>query len=90
MKRQYGTMVGCQTAVAWVSNLKDVDTQIRDRVLARMQYEFDKDEPLAPVLHKGVYGRKYDYYACGNCARTISPEYRFCPGCGYMIGWKKQ
>ena len=89
MSKTYGLMVGCETAITWVENLRDVNNNIQDRVLARMKYEFDKDIPVEPKYHKGVYGRKYDSYSCGNCGNTISRGVcsNYCDNCGFRIKW---
>ena len=82
----YGPMVGCETAIMWVENLKDVDTNIKERVIRRMKYEFQKDIPVLPRFNKGRYGHKYDSYSCGNCGAGIDAVlYKFCPNCGYAI-----
>ena len=83
----YGPMVGCDSAITWVENLKDVDNNIKERVLRRMRYEFQKDIPVRPKFHKGKYGAKYDSYTCGKCGFGINEVvYKFCPNCGYAIG----
>ena len=86
MSKNHGPMVGCSTALTWVENLKDVDNNIKERVLSRMRYEFDKDIPVAPKYHKGKYGKKYDYLTCGQCGHGITVTDKFCSGCGYAIG----
>ena len=89
MRKEYGVMVGCSTAITWVENLKDVDENIKMRVLSRMHYEFDKDIPVPPKFHKGKYGKKYDYYTCGHCGNGISFEVdHFCSNCGFAIDKK--
>lgn len=89
MSKDYGMMIGCNDALMWVQNLTGVNDQIRDRVLNRMAYEFDKDIPVRPKLHKGVHGHKYDHYTCGNCGAGINlPVDRFCPNCGFSIATK--
>ena len=90
MVKETGPMVGCEAAITWVENLKDVDTNIRERVLRRMRYEFEKDIPVKPKFHKGKYGARYDHFTCGNCGCTIAEAWHeFCPKCGYRIGKKE-
>ncbi len=80
-------MVGCQTALTWVNELKGVDENIKMRVLSRMQYEFDKDIAVKPRFNKGKYGARYDSYSCGNCGTTIAEAWHeYCPRCGFRIG----
>ena len=85
-----GPMVGCETAIVWIENLKDVDEKIKERVLRRFKYEFEKDIAVKPIFHKGKYGAKHDYFSCGNCGTTIGEAWHiFCPQCGYRIGKKR-
>jgi rubrerythrin len=85
----YGLMIGCKDALMWVKNLKNVNEEIRDRVVNRMVYEFEKDIEVPPKFHKGKYGSKYDSFTCGQCGFGVSEAYyKFCPNCGYRIGKK--
>lgn len=85
-----GPMVGCDTAITWVENLKNIDTEIRDRIVRRMRYEFQKDIPVKPKFTKGKYSSRYDSWKCGNCGTTISEAWhKYCPNCGYAIGKKE-
>ena len=85
MGKSYGPMVGCEYAVDWVKN-NTPDCEMKDRVVARMQYEFDKDIPVPVKYHPGKYGHKYDSYACGNCgAGILEAHYKFCPSCGFAL-----
>lgn len=85
MSKNYGVMIGCASALAWVENLKGVDENIKMRVLNRMKYEFDKDIPVPYTFHKGKYGKKYDYMTCGNCGAGINVTYDYCPKCAFAI-----
>ena len=89
MSKSYGTMVGCKAAITWVTNLKNIDENTRERLLARMNYEFDKDIPVKPKFHKGKYGKQYDNYTCGNCGSTLfnGVTSNYCSNCGFAIGW---
>ncbi len=89
MSKNHGPMVGCNTAITWIENLKGVDAVIQERVIARMRYEFDKDVPVKPRFHKGVCGRKNDYYTCGNCGAGISRLDDYCSRCGFAIEKKE-
>ena len=87
MSESFGPMVGCESAITWVENLKEVDEEIKVRVIRRMRYEFNKDMPVKPKFHKGKYGKKYDYFTCGQCGFCIDVTIdKFCPNCGYMVG----
>ena len=85
MSKAYGMTIGCQDAIAWVSAIPTQDIETKERVLNRMRYEFDKSKPVEPKFRKGLYGRQYDSYACGNCGFTIRTEYKWCPNCGFRI-----
>ncbi len=90
MSEEFGPMVGCETAITWVTGLKEVDRNIQERVVRRMRYEFKKDIPVKPVFHKGKYGAKYDNFTCGKCGCGLSEAwYKFCPNCGYIIGTRE-
>ncbi len=90
MEDKYIPMVGCDTALTWVENLKDVDPHIQQRVLARMSYAFRRDIPVKPKFHKGKNGKRYDYYTCGQCGSSITlPIDEYCSKCGYAIDKKE-
>jgi len=53
------------------------------------QYAVDAYVGAKPKFHKGVYGRKHDYYSCGHCGSTLKDIVdNFCWNCGYRILWK--
>ena len=86
MNRDYGTMIGCNSSITWVQNLQGVNDSIKERVLARMAYEFDKSIPVKPKFHKGLYSSSHSYYICGNCGTSIQEaHWHFCPNCGFRI-----
>ena len=90
MSKDYGTCVGCNTALTWVKNLTGVDENIKGRVLSRMAYEFDKSMGVKPRLNKGIYGKAYDTWSCGNCGygglkHGIEANWKYCPCCGFQI-----
>lgn len=89
MSKNYGPMIGCSSVIAWIENLKNVDDTIKERVLARINYEFDKDIPVSPKFHKGKCGKQYDSYTCGNCGTTIKRGItsNYCDNCGFAIKW---
>lgn len=81
------TMVGCKDALEWLRKLpvKPEEEIMKERVINRAEYEFLKDKPVAPKFHKGVYGKKYDSYTCGQCGFVISCHDNWCPNCGFRI-----
>ncbi len=89
MSKNYGPMVSYQTAINWIENLKGVDDNLKERTLARMEYEADKAKPVVPKFHKGKYGKQYDSYTCGNCGITIRDGVtsNYCNNCGFAIKW---
>jgi hypothetical protein len=51
-----------------------------------MEYECRKAEPIKPKYHKGIYGKKFDTYSCGNCGAGIAEaHWKYCPNCGRAI-----
>lgn len=89
MSKSYGQCVGCADAIKWVESLTGVDEIMQERVLNRMRYEFDKDIPVPVKFRKGIYGRKYDNYSCGNCGYGgLEVHEHYCPDCGFRIDWR--
>lgn len=56
--------------------------------LNRYIYLAERLQSVKPKFHKGMYGKKYDSYTCGECGHTLSVGYRFCPDCGREIAWR--
>ena len=82
MRKDYGMMIGAKDAIEWLKALPK--SEKRDRVIARVMYETDKDVPVPRTYHKGVYGRRYDTWTCGHCGYGLSEaHYKFCPNCGF-------
>lgn len=82
-------MIGCKDAVEWVRSQQVIDVDIQERVINRMEYEFEKDLGTPPTYHKGKYGSKYDSWTCGNCGHGLAePYWKFCPNRGYKVGRK--
>jgi len=42
-----------------------------------------------PKYHNGHYGKKYDYWTCGQCGFTVKRGVieNYCCNCGYRILW---
>ena len=88
MSKEYGMMDSFDNIIAWVEKLDVSDVDYKERVLARMRYERDKAIPVKPRYVKGLYGKKYDTYYCGNCGHGISEiGDNYCRNCGTSIGW---
>lgn len=86
MSKNYGTMVGCQDAIKFVQDIETDKAELKERVLARIRYEFDKDEPVKPRVYKMRYGR--DSHICGNCGAGGLQVYdKYCSNCGFAIKW---
>ena len=87
MGTDFGKMVGCLDAIEWLKNISvpQSEEETKQCVLARMQYEFEKENPVPPRYHKGKYGSRYDTCSCGSCGFSISITYKYCPGCGKRI-----
>ena len=87
MSKDHGQMMGYSDAIRWVEEHAP-DSPEKGHVLARMRYERDKTIPVKPRFSKGVYGKKYDQWICGNCGRWgIDVGFNYCPECGFEIGW---
>lgn len=88
-KASYGRMHGCEASLEYVRSMPE--SNLRDWTLKRMEYEFEKETPIEPKFHKGIYGKKYDSWSCGHCGKGVIDEawYRYCPNCGFAIGGKK-
>ena len=78
------TMPSFTDALNWLRSL-DAPVKEKECVLRRIEYEFDRDIPVKPKFHKGRYGRKYDYYTCGNCGFGTSKSEKYCRNCGFRI-----
>ena len=84
---EYGRMIGFDQAITWAEG--QPDSTVKEFALNRMRYERDKAKPVPPVFHKGVYGKKYDSWTCGNCGSGVSEAWwEWCPRCGFAIGKK--
>ena len=85
-------MVGTDEAIEYLENINDhrQDKELSEmgyRITNRIKYIRAKDTGKRPVLHKGIYGKKYDHYTCGNCACGLDIGYNYCHNCGYLILW---
>lgn len=40
-----------------------------------------------PRLNKGVHGKKYDNYTCGECGFVLQITDNYCPNCGTRCLW---
>ena len=63
------------------------DEYMMCRVVKRVKYRFDQCVPVPPRFRKGKYGKKYDAHTCGHCGYTLEAGYKYCPNCGFAIGW---
>ena len=87
MSKSYGQMMGYLNAIIWVEE-NAPDEPEKEQVLARMRYEADRTMPVQPRFHKGINGRKYDSWACGNCGRgNMDVGWKYCPNCGFRVVW---
>lgn len=84
---EYGRMIGFDQVITWAEG--QPDSTVKEFALNRMRYERDKAKPVPPIFHKGVYGKKYDSWTCGNCGSGVSEAWwKWCPRCGFAIGKK--
>ena len=67
----------------------EVDKDFPERytcAMNRLRYERDKSVGAKKKKIKKL--RRVEYFeSCGNCGfdLSVSPQYKFCPNCGYMI-----
>lgn len=82
-------MVGIDGAIEWLELQASGNDEIPQRIINRLRYIQAKDEGVKPKFHKGIYGRKYDSWTCGNCGAGIrgSVGDNYCQNCGYRILW---
>ena len=80
-------MVGCKEALEWLREMpvQPLEEGMKDCVISRVEFEFSRQKPVAPKYHKGLYGKKFDYYTCGNCGFNLATGYKWCPNCGFRI-----
>lgn len=84
---EYGRMIGFDQVITWAEG--QPDSTVKEFALNRMRYERDKAKPVPPIFHKGLYGKKYDSWTCGNCGSGVSEAWwKWCPRCGFAIGKK--
>lgn len=59
------------------------------RMTHRFEYLVDQADPVRPKYHKGIYGKKYDNWTCGNCGCEINHDVvqNYCWNCGHAIKW---
>lgn len=79
-------MCGIDQACEYLSTL---DGEMPERIINRLRYVQAKDNGVKPKFHKGIYGKKYDTWTCGNCGATTKDGVgdNYCRNCGYRILW---
>lgn len=85
----YGEMRSFDTVIEWLEKVLP-ETDMKMYSLNRLRYERDMSVPIPVKLHKGIYGKKFDSYTCGNCGRGVAVVDCFCPGCGRRIDWSRK
>ena len=55
----------------------------------RAEKSFRAEIGKKPKYHKGVHGKQYDSYTCGQCGKAVSygVMQNYCWNCGYQILW---
>jgi len=82
-------MVGIDEACEWLETKTLKTDDMPRRIINRLRYLQAKDDGVKPRFHKGEYGKKYDYWSCGQCG-AITKFYtvdNYCHKCGYRILW---
>ena len=88
-KRSHGAMCSINQAIEYLSKLEDKDNDMPIRIVNRLQYIKDKENGAPVKYHKGTYGRKYDWWTCGNCGTVLRHDVgdNYCWNCGYFLKW---
>lgn len=60
-------MCGIDQAIEWLQTKTLKSEDMPDRIMERLKYIRAKDEWVRPKFQKGIHGKKYDTWACGNC-----------------------
>lgn len=84
-----GMMCGIDQAIEWLQTKTMKIEDMPDRIINRLKYIKAKEDGVKPIFHKGVYGKKFDTWTCGNCGATTRDGVgdNFCRNCGYAILW---
>lgn len=84
-------MCGIDQAIKYISECqpRTKGDDMPDRIVNRLRYIRAKDVGVKPKYRKGISGKKYDTWTCGNCGVTLRDGVRdnFCWNCGYRILW---
>lgn len=94
----FGTMMGSHDALRLLAKIEEtIDLEKQDKELRenlqrmnhRFEYLVDQSDPVKPKYHKGIYGKKYDRWTCGNCGCEINHDVvqNYCWNCGHAIKW---
>ena len=86
----YGMMMGVDGAIKTFCDLVPDDKKglLFERAMNRLKYLANRVAEEMPVFHKGIYGKKFDYYTCRSCGKTVHVVDRFYSGCGKEIDWR--
>ena len=86
-----GTMCGIDQAIDYLRDCQPRNSKddMPGRIINRLRYVRDKDKGVKPKYHKGLYGKKYDSWTCGNCGRVLAHGVveNYCCNCGYAVLW---
>ena len=84
----FGMMCGIDQAIEWLQTKTFKNDDMPGRIINRLRYIKAKDDGVKPKFRKGLYGRKYDAWKCGNCGTEgIDVQDNYCWNCGYRILW---
>ena len=82
-------MCGIDQAIEWLQTKTLKSEDMPDRIIERLKYIRAKDEGIRPKFRKGMCGKKYDTWNCGNCGAQTRDGVgdNYCRNCGYKILW---
>lgn len=81
MSKQFGPMMSGSDSLRLLARIvKSIESEMQyvesheqlERMTHRFEYLVNQADPITPIYHKGIYGRKYDRWTCGNCGNEIS------------------
>ncbi|MCD7819875.1 MAG: hypothetical protein LUH07_12640 [Lachnospiraceae bacterium] len=94
MSRSYGRCIGYDDTIAlfrevanYISDNDMADDELAEQYTYAMnRLEYERDKSVGAETRKNPKEKRHGYWEeCGNCACGISPDYKFCPRCGFRI-----
>lgn len=94
MSKRFGLMISGHDALELLKRIEatlinNEEREKIERMNHRFEYLVDQSMPVEVEYHKGIYGKKYDSWTCGNCGCGINYGViqNYCWNCGHAIKW---